>query len=281
MDSITNFLPMWKIKELKDKVTNVVMNYTEVEVKVREATNDEAWGPHGTLMQEIAQYTLTYEHYSEVMGMLWKRMFQENKENWRIAYKSLLLLTYLLKNGSEKCVTSAREHLYDLRSLETFAYVDENGKDQGINVRIKVKEIIELVQDDERIREERKKAKKNREKFSGYSTSSMGSFGTSSRSYNDFNSFSSKSHDLDDKDWRSNSPTFGEKISDLKSKVKDIIETSTNPDTESKKKTTDTIYSDSDEEAKKKSDPFSDLSKRSSIFSNLDPPSKTSAKTST
>lgn len=257
------------------------MNYTEVEVKVREATNDEAWGPHGTLMQEIAQYTLTYEHYSEVMGMLWKRMFQENKENWRIAYKSLLLLTYLLKNGSEKCVTSAREHLYDLRSLETFAYVDENGKDQGINVRIKVKEIIELVQDDERIREERKKAKKNREKFSGYSTSSMGSFGTSSRSYNDFSSFSSKSHDLDDKDWRSNSPTFGEKISDLKSKVKDIIETSTNPDTESKKKTTDTIYSDSDEEAKKNSDPFSDLSKRSSIFSNLDPPSKTSAKAST
>jgi hypothetical protein len=62
------------------------MNYTEVEVKVREATNEEAWGPHGTLMQEIAQYTFTYEHFSEVMGMLWKRMFQE-KEYWRCTYK--------------------------------------------------------------------------------------------------------------------------------------------------------------------------------------------------
>lgn len=27
--------------------TNVVMNYTEIEAKVREATNDEAWGPAG------------------------------------------------------------------------------------------------------------------------------------------------------------------------------------------------------------------------------------------
>ena len=27
--------------------TNVVMNYTETEAKVREATNDDAWGPTG------------------------------------------------------------------------------------------------------------------------------------------------------------------------------------------------------------------------------------------
>jgi hypothetical protein len=62
------------------------MNYTDVEVKVREATNEEAWGPHGSTMQEIAQYTLSYEHYSEVMGVLWKRLFQD-KESWRSIYK--------------------------------------------------------------------------------------------------------------------------------------------------------------------------------------------------
>jgi hypothetical protein len=50
--------------------------------------------------------------------------------------KSLILLNYLLKNGSEKVVTSSREHLYDLKSLETFAYVDENGKDQGVNGKL-------------------------------------------------------------------------------------------------------------------------------------------------
>ena len=30
-------------------------------------------------------------------------------------------------------MTSSREHMYDLRSLETFSFVDERGKDQGIN----------------------------------------------------------------------------------------------------------------------------------------------------
>lgn len=67
------------------------MNYTDVEAKVREATNDDAWGPHGTIMQEIAQYTYTYEHFPEVMGMLWKRMLQDNKRNWRHTYKVRLL----------------------------------------------------------------------------------------------------------------------------------------------------------------------------------------------
>ena len=64
----------------------MVMNYTDVESKVREATNDETWGPHGSLMSEIAKYTFTYEHYPEVMSMLWKRMF-ETRKNWRRTYK--------------------------------------------------------------------------------------------------------------------------------------------------------------------------------------------------
>lgn len=62
------------------------MNYSDVEAKVREATNDETWGPHGSLMGELAKYTFTYEHYPEVMSMLWKRMF-ESKKNWRRTYK--------------------------------------------------------------------------------------------------------------------------------------------------------------------------------------------------
>ena len=32
-------------------------------------------------------------------------------------------------------MTSAREHIYDLRSLENYTFVDEFGKDQGINIR--------------------------------------------------------------------------------------------------------------------------------------------------
>ena len=55
---------------------------------------------------------------------------------------------------------------------------DENGKEQGINVRQKVKEMVEFVQDDDRLREERKKAKKNKDKYIGVSSDSMGGGGS-------------------------------------------------------------------------------------------------------
>ncbi|XP_066588459.1 telomere length regulation protein TEL2 homolog isoform X2 [Prorops nasuta] len=154
--------------------TNVVMNYTETEAKVREATNDDAWGPTGGMMQELAQATFTYEQFPEVMSMLWKRMLQENKRNWRRTYKSLLLLNYLVRNGSERVVTSSREHIYDLRSLENYTCTDEYGKDQGINIRHKVRELIDFIQDDDKLREERKKAKKNKDKYVGLSSEAMG-----------------------------------------------------------------------------------------------------------
>ncbi|CAL4125041.1 unnamed protein product, partial [Meganyctiphanes norvegica] len=167
-------ISMWKVRELTEKVTNMVMNYTEVEAKVREATNEEAWGPTGPQMQELAQSTFYYEQFPEVMGMLWKRMLQDNRTAWRRTYKSLLLLNYLVRNGSERVVTSAREHIYDLRTLENYKFVDEHGKDQGLNIRHKAKDLIDFIQDDNRLRDERKKAKKNKDKYVGVSSDTSG-----------------------------------------------------------------------------------------------------------
>lgn len=211
---------MWKVRELVDKATNMVMNYTEIESKVREATNDDPWGPSGQLMNEIARATFMYEHYQEVMGMLWTRMLKENRKNFRRVYKSLLLLSHLIRNGSERVVTSAREHLFDLRSLESYHFVDENGKDQGTNVRHKVKELVEFVQDDERLREERKKAKKNRDKYVGVSSDSMG-----------YKSYSGDRYDSSDRkgkwddDWDNNKGQFpfSDKIGEISGKIGSTI----------------------------------------------------------
>ena len=74
---------LWKVREMVDKATNLVMNYTETEAKVREATNDDPWGPSGAQMNEIASFTFTYEQFPEVMGMLWKRMLVVSLTKWR------------------------------------------------------------------------------------------------------------------------------------------------------------------------------------------------------
>lgn len=192
MNIIKDNLPtsMWKVRELVDKATNVVMNYTETEAKVREATNDDPWGPSGTQMSDLAKLTYMYEHFAEICGngtgMLWKRMFEENKKAWRRIYKSLLLLDYLVKNGSERVIQVTRDHLYDLRALEHYQHTDEKGKDQGINVRQRSKELVALVSNDEELREERKKSKKNRDKYIGVGSEDRyggGGYGGSSSNY--------------------------------------------------------------------------------------------------
>ena len=50
------------------------------------------------------------------------------------------------RNGSERVVTTAREHIYDLRGLENYKFVDELGRDQGSNVRMKAKDMIDFIQ---------------------------------------------------------------------------------------------------------------------------------------
>nr|XP_020646981.1 clathrin interactor 1 isoform X1 [Pogona vitticeps] len=212
-------LNMWKVRELVDKATNVVMNYSEIESKVREATNDDPWGPSGQLMGEIAKATFMYEQFPELMNMLWTRMLKDNKKNWRRVYKSLLLLSYLIRNGSERVVTSAREHIYDLRSLENYHFVDENGKDQGINIRQKVKEMVEFAQDDDRLREERKKAKKNKDKYIGVSSDSVGGFRYSER-------YDTEPKSKWDEEWDKNKGgfPFSDKLGELSDKIGSTID---------------------------------------------------------
>lgn len=38
-------------------IKNYAKGFSEVQIKVREATSNDAWGPSGALMNEIAQLT--------------------------------------------------------------------------------------------------------------------------------------------------------------------------------------------------------------------------------
>ena len=62
------------------------------------------------------------------------------------------------------------------------------GKDQGVNIRHKVSDMIEFVQDDDRLRDERKKAKKNKDKYVGMSSDAMGFRSRSSGGFGGFDS---------------------------------------------------------------------------------------------
>lgn len=117
-------------------------------------------------MNEIARDTFDYDRFNTVTRILWESLDNPRPAAWRVVFKALTLLEYLVKNGSERCVDDSRNHSHLLRSLFNFNYY-EGTIDRGQGVREKSKQVVELISDDERIREERTKAKQLREKFGG------------------------------------------------------------------------------------------------------------------
>lgn len=118
-------------------------------------------------MQEIAQATYNFQDFNEIMPTIFRRFMEKEAREWRQIYKALQLLEYLVKNGSERVVDDARAHLPTIKILRNFHYIDERGKDQGINIRNRARELAELLSDVDRIRAERRKARANRNKYQG------------------------------------------------------------------------------------------------------------------
>ncbi|XP_078691326.1 epsin-2-like isoform X11 [Branchiostoma floridae x Branchiostoma belcheri] len=154
---------------VRRSLKNVVHNYTEPQVKVREATSNDPWGPSSSLMTEIADLTYHVVAFSEIMSMIWKRLNDHGK-NWRHVYKSLVLLDYIIKTGSERVAQQCKENIFAIQTLKDFQFIDRDGKDQGVNVREKSKQLVALLKDDERLKQERQRALKAKERFAQANT---------------------------------------------------------------------------------------------------------------
>ncbi|KRH36336.1 hypothetical protein GLYMA_10G296900v4 [Glycine max] len=153
------------VRELKREVNKKVLKVPGIEQKVLDATNNEEWGPHGSLLADIAQASRNYHENLMIMAVIWKRINDTGK-NWRHVYKALTVLEYLVANGSERVIEEIREHAHQITTLSNFQYIDSSGRDQGNNIRRKSQSLVLLVNDKERIKEVRQKAAANRDKGS-------------------------------------------------------------------------------------------------------------------
>ncbi len=72
--------------------------------------------------------------------------------------QALTLLDYLAKMGSERVAQQCRENVFTIQTLRDFQYMDRDGRDQGVNVREKAKQLVALLRDEERLKQERAQA---------------------------------------------------------------------------------------------------------------------------
>lgn len=89
--------------------------------------------------------------------------------------QAMTLMEYLIKTGSERVSQQCKENMYAVQTLKDFQYVDRDGKDQGVNVREKARQLVALLRDEDRLREERAHALKTKEKLAQTATGERGS----------------------------------------------------------------------------------------------------------
>ncbi|KAG7350688.1 ENTH domain containing protein [Nitzschia inconspicua] len=176
MQSFLKDLSIDKIQNLAEDAFNQAKPKTDVEARVYEVLSHKNWGASGSLMNEIARDTFDPERFYVVTRLMWDSMENQRPSAWRVVFKALTLLEYLVKNGAERCVDDARNHAHILRALGQFNYY-EGTIDRGLGVREKSKQLLDILGDDERIREERQKARKLREKFGQSNATASGGGG--------------------------------------------------------------------------------------------------------
>jgi len=147
-------------KGLVRGLKNVVVQYEEIEIKVREATSNDSWGATTTLMSEIAQATNDHKEYNKLFAMLWKRLKDEG--NVLHVQKAMILIEYLLRNGSDRFIRDVKDRVDDIDRLRSYKTRSSklNDVDRARQVRRKAAALITLVSDEKRLLRERQTAER-------------------------------------------------------------------------------------------------------------------------
>ena len=142
-------------KQFVRSAKNVVKGYSSTQVLVRDATSNDDRVPHVSLLEDIARLSYNSVDFYEIMDIIDKRL-NDKPKYWKHIEKSLSLLDYLVRFGSENCIYWCKDHLLTLKSLKNFRYFDESGFDQGQIIRVKSIDLVNLINDDQQLQHERR-----------------------------------------------------------------------------------------------------------------------------
>ncbi|GAA5883313.1 hypothetical protein JCM1840_005315 [Sporobolomyces johnsonii] len=136
------------------RATKNVFGYSDVESATRDATSNSPNGPSPLQLETLAEWSFNELDCIQIVTMLDKRLNDKGK-NWRHVFKTLLVIDHLIHFGSIAVVNYFKRNIYIIKTLKEFQYIDDNGLDQGLNIRQKAKDVSNLLLNDERLRRER------------------------------------------------------------------------------------------------------------------------------
>lgn len=149
----------------------VTGEYSQVEWDVRQLTNSDPWGCAPAEMQALVGRLCTEQDRHDALKAIRARMMEG--QSWQNRYKALSLLDHILKLAPMRFVelVCSLDEVEDWKRMlgelkGDYRHVDEKGKDQGVNVRVKAGKLRELLCDPPALEAARKEAQDTRDLMS-------------------------------------------------------------------------------------------------------------------
>ncbi|KAF1783115.1 ENTH domain [Phytophthora cactorum] len=154
-----------KLKNVMDDAKSAVKAKmgTDVERKMEEALSTRTGARPARCSTRSRSSPTTMRPMGSSCARSGRRWTPKGRQ-WRAVYKALSLLEHLIKNGTERVIENARDHMFKLRHLSGFSYHD-GSVDRGNGVRDKAKQLVDMLNDNDMIRTEREKAGRLRNKY--------------------------------------------------------------------------------------------------------------------
>lgn len=170
------------LKNTFDEVRSQYYPKNETEKKVYDVLSQfKNWGASSTQLNELASDSMDYDKYKIINGVIWQ-ILESDGRSWKQIFKTLTLIEFLIKNGSERFIEECRDKMYKIRSFQDFNYY-EGTIEKASGIREKSRQIVELLGSNELIRSERDKARQLRNKFVGIDSRNAGYSGGGSGGY--------------------------------------------------------------------------------------------------
>ena len=173
---------------------------TELERKLKEATSNEHCHANVSLLNSISQRTNDREDFYVIYNYCMEKLTCP-PEKWLRILKTLFLIEHILRTGNLRFAERLKDNSYKIKNLFEFSYID--GKvDKGETIREKSRFILSLINDNNKLKEERKKYDKWKSRIEGVGSggaisssdysSNYGSVGGSNFGSTSSNNYSSK-----------------------------------------------------------------------------------------
>ncbi|ANZ77409.1 BA75_04551T0 [Komagataella pastoris] len=138
---------------LGNRFKHIFQSSSNVELRIKHATNNELWGPTADELQDISQHTFDPQKLQTILAFLRKRLLKTKNKQWKSLLKSLTVILFCLQSGSNEFVNYWKRNCYLINTLKEFQYSDE--EIQSLNIRNKARYVSYLLTEEEKLASKR------------------------------------------------------------------------------------------------------------------------------